>query len=58
MFSTGYINWAVAALIIPITLVMAPLGVRLAHALEKRQLEIAFGLFMLTVAARFFYSLM
>ena len=56
-FSTGYVNWMVVGLIIPITLLVAPLGVRLAHALDKRQLEIGFGLFMLLVAARFFYSL-
>ena len=56
-FSTGYINWVAVALIIPITLLVAPLGVRLAHALDKRQMEIGFGLFMLFVAARFFYSL-
>lgn len=56
-FSTGYINWAVVALIIPITLLIAPVGVRFAHALDKRQLEIGFGCFMLSVAARFFYSL-
>jgi len=56
-FSTGYINWAVVALIIPITFVVAPLGVQLAHALNKRQLELGFGVFMLSVAARFIYSL-
>jgi uncharacterized membrane protein YfcA len=31
--------------------------VRLAHALSKRQLEIAFGLFCVFVSARFFWSL-
>lgn len=56
-FSTGYINWVVVAMIIPITLVVAPMGVRFAHALNKRQLEIGFGIFMLSVAARFLYSL-
>jgi len=56
-FSTGYINWVVVALIIPITFVAAPLGAQLAHALNKRQLEIGFGVFMLSVAARFIYSL-
>ena len=40
-----------------ITLLVAPLGVRLAHALNKRQLEIGFGVFILSVAARFLYSL-
>lgn len=56
-FSTGFVNWAVTALIIPITLLVAPLGVRLAHALDKRQLETGFGVFLLLVAARFLYSL-
>lgn len=56
-FSTGYVNWVAVAMIVPITLAVAPLGVRLAHALPKRKLEIGFGMFMLLVAARFFYSL-
>jgi len=55
--STGFINWAAAGLTIPITLLVAPLGVGLAHALNKRQLEIAFGVFILMVALRFFVSL-
>ncbi len=55
--STGYVNWIAFALIIPVTLVAAPMGAKIAHRLQKRQLEIGFGLFMLIVAARFFYSL-
>jgi uncharacterized protein len=55
--STGYVNWIAVALIIPIALIVTPYGVRIAHALSKRQLEIGFGLFMLFVAGRFFYSL-
>jgi uncharacterized membrane protein YfcA len=58
VFSTGFVNWIAVALIIPITLYAAPLGVRVAHALSKRQLEIAFGAFLLFVSARFFYSVM
>lgn len=57
ILSTGFVNWVAVALIIPITLLVAPLGVRLAHGLEKRKLEIGFGIFMLLVAARFLYSL-
>jgi uncharacterized protein len=56
--STGYVNWLAVALIIPITLLIAPLGVKFAHKLEKRQLEVGFGLFMFVVAARFFYSVL
>lgn len=54
--STGFINWIAVALIIPLSLLAAPVGVRVAHALGKRPLEIAFGLFMLFVAARFAWS--
>lgn len=57
VLSTGYVNWIAVALIIPIALVVTPYGVRIAHALSKRQLEVGFGCFMLFVAARFFYSL-
>lgn len=55
--STGYVNWIAVAIIIPIALVVTPWGVRLAHALSKRQLEVAFGLFCVFVSARFFWSL-
>ena len=43
--------------VIPIALVVTPYGVRIAHALSKRHLEIAFGLFLLFVGARFLYSI-
>ena len=55
--STGYINWVAVALIIPIAIVITPYGVRIAHWLSKRHLEIGFGLFLLFVSARFFVSL-
>ena len=41
----------------PISSYVAPYGARLAHALPKRTLEIAFGLFLLAAAARFLVSL-
>ena len=52
-FSLGYVNLAAVALYIPITLAMAPLGVRLAHAVSNRVLEIGFGVFLITVGLRF-----
>lgn len=58
MASTGYVNWIAFALIIPIAMVVTPYGVRIAHALKKRHLEIAFGLFALAVSARFFWTLL
>jgi uncharacterized protein len=57
-FSTGFINWVTVALIIPVTLLVAPYGAKLAHQWPKRRLEIGFGLFLLFVAARFVWSLL
>jgi uncharacterized membrane protein YfcA len=55
--STGYVNWITVALVIPVSLLVAPLGVRLAHAMTRRQLEVGFGLFLLAVSLRFLVSL-
>lgn len=55
-FSTGYINWMAVALLIPVTLLMAPYGARLAHALSKRQLEFGFALFLVGISIQFFLS--
>jgi uncharacterized membrane protein YfcA len=55
--SLGFVNLAAAALLAPATILSAPYGVRIAHALDRRYLEIGFGLFLLVVAARFAASL-
>lgn len=55
--SLGYVNLVGVAIVIPITFVAAPLGVRMAHAMSKRRLEVLFGLFLLTVAANFAWTL-
>ena len=44
-------------LMAPVSSLIAPYGARLAHALPKRALEIAFGVFLLAVALRFLASL-
>ncbi|WP_417694139.1 sulfite exporter TauE/SafE family protein [Roseibium sp.] len=56
-FSLGFVNLLGVALIIPVTILMAPLGVRVAHAMSRRKMELAFGAFLLVVSARFFASL-
>ncbi len=56
-FSFGYVNLLGVLLVIPVTIYAAPIGVRIAHALSKRKLEIAFGIFLFVVAIRFFASL-
>ena len=56
--SLGYISFIGFALLIPTTVLAAPYGVKIAHALEKRKLEMAFGIFLLLVALRFLVSLL
>jgi uncharacterized membrane protein YfcA len=56
--SIGYVNLLGVAIVMPLSLLMAPLGVRIAHALSKRQLEVAFGIFLMLMSARFAYSLL
>jgi uncharacterized protein len=45
------------ALMAPVATLVAPYGVRLAHALSKRRLETTFGLYLIAVAVRFVVSL-
>jgi uncharacterized membrane protein YfcA len=52
-FSLGYVSLIGVAALVPMSLLTTPWGVKLAHALSKRQLEIAFGLFLLAAALRF-----
>jgi len=54
----GYVSLIGAALMIPAGMLFAPLGVRLAHKLSKRQLEVAFGLYLMSVCIRFVISLL
>jgi len=56
-FSIGFVSFLGVALMAPVSSLVAPYGARLAHALPKRRLEIAFGLFLLAVSLRFLASL-
>ncbi len=57
-FSLGYVSLIGALLVMPTSLLTAPLGVRAAHALSKRKLEIAFGCYLFIVGGRFVISLL
>lgn len=57
-FSIGFVSPIGFALIAPISAFVAGYGVRLAHVLSKRKLEIAFGLFLFAVSIRFIISLL
>lgn len=52
-FSIGYVSLLGFILFSPVSMVTAPLGVRIAHAMSKRTLELAFGIFLAIVALRF-----
>ena len=57
-FALGYVSLIGAVLVMPTSLLTAPLGVRVAHAMSKRTLEIAFGSYLFIVGARFVLSLL
>jgi uncharacterized membrane protein YfcA len=53
--TVGYVSLLGFAVIAPVSWMVAPLGVRLAHALDRRRLSAAFGLFLCLVAVRMLY---
>lgn len=55
--SIGFVSLMGLALIAPVSAFFAPFGARLAHRMQKRTLEIAFGLFLVTVSARFIWGI-
>ena len=57
-FAIGYVSLIGAALVMPTSLWIAPLGVKVAHAMSKRTLERAFGVYLLIVGTRFAISLL
>ena len=54
----GYVSLIGAVLVMPTSLLTAPLGVKLAHALSKKTLERAYGTYLLIVGTRFAISLL
>ncbi len=57
-FALGYVSLIGAVLVMPSSLLTAPLGVRAAHAMSKRTLEMAFGTYLFIVGSRFVISLL
>lgn len=55
--SIGFVSLVGFALMAPVSSYMASYGVRLAHWLPRRKLEIAFGIFLALVSLRFLVSL-
>ncbi|MBC7578027.1 sulfite exporter TauE/SafE family protein [Tardiphaga sp.] len=57
-FALGYVSLIGAILVMPTSLLVAPLGVKAAHAMTKRQLETAFGCYLFLVGSRFAVALL
>ncbi len=55
--SLGYVSLLSAAIIVPVSVLAAPLGVRMAHGISRRKLELFFATFLALVALRFFWTL-
>jgi uncharacterized membrane protein YfcA len=56
--SIGFVSLIGFAVMAPVSTYVASYGAQLAHALPKRRLEIAFGIFLLAVSARFLIELL
>jgi uncharacterized membrane protein YfcA len=54
-WTVGYVSLAGFLIIAPVAWAVAPLGARLAHALDRRRLSAAFGVFLFIVAMRMAY---
>lgn len=54
----GYVSLLGFLLMLPTSFLTTRFGVRAAHGLGKRQLELLFGLFLMTVCLRFLYDLL
>lgn len=57
-FSIGYVNLLAAVIVAPLSVWAAPFGVRLAHRIPRRTLELAFAAFLGSIAIRFLIDLL
>ncbi|MEQ8746889.1 sulfite exporter TauE/SafE family protein [Pyruvatibacter sp.] len=57
-FSVGYVNLLAFACIVPATILMAPVGARLAHKLPQQTLKRGFAAFLALVAIRMLYGVL
>ena len=55
--SLGFVSLLSVVFIVPTSVLAAPLGVRMAHGISRRKLELAFATFLTLIAVRFFWTL-
>lgn len=56
-WTLGYVSLPAALIVAPVSVLAAPYGVRLAHGVQRRTLELAFAAFLLCVCLRFVQTL-
>jgi uncharacterized membrane protein YfcA len=56
--TVGYVSLPGFAIVAPLSWLAAPLGVKLAHSLDRRALSAGFGLFLLIVAGRMIFRVL
>ena len=56
--SLGYVSVLSALIIVPISVLAAPVGVRFAHGISRRNLELAFAAFLALISLRFIWTLL
>jgi len=54
----GFVHWPSLLIVAPVSVLAAPLGARIAHALPRRTLSVVFGVFLLATAARLLASIL
>ena len=57
-YSIGYVNLLYAGLIIPLTILFVPIGVRLAHKFERSRLQAVFSLLLAITATKMFWDIL
>ena len=57
-FSIGYVNWAGVLAIVPASMLTAPVGARIAHAIPPTALRLCFAAFLALTSARMLYAVL
>lgn len=57
-FSFGYVNMLVVAIIVPFSMLCAPLGVRVSHAIDRKPLRLGFAAFMVLVSMKMWFEIL
>jgi uncharacterized membrane protein YfcA len=55
-YSVGYVNLLALLVIVPVTVLMAPLGVRMGHKMHMKKMRRIFSIFMIFIALRMIYE--